>query len=395
MRLFHQPLWLGAVGRPGATSLATLYAASTFYRALLITVLPLLAHRLLGDAQKVSVFYFLVSVATVSVSLAIPTLVRRFARRWVLTGGGVAAPLGMLLLATGETWGLILGMPVYVFGNTCVELCINLYVLEHVHRKELARFEPRRVFFAAGAWVVGPWLGVFLAEKGLPVVFAASAMGAAVMLGYFWFLRMVEHPAVPPMRQPPPNPLRYFARFFRQPRLRLAWVLAYGRACWWAVFFVYGPILMVSTGLDAISAGAVISVGMCTLFLARLWGMAGRRWGLRRMLMIAYAGTGVATIAVSFAAGLPGLVAALIVFSAFVAGAIDGAGNVPFLRAVHSYERPEMTTVFLTYREAAQFTPPGVFAMLLKLAPLPAVFVATGAAMFVLSWYSRYLPRRL
>ncbi|MEX2643391.1 MAG: MFS transporter [Acetobacterales bacterium] len=395
MRLFHQPVWLGAVGRPGATSLATLYATSTFYRALLITVLPLLAHRLLGDAQKVSVFYFVVSCATVVVSLSIPMLVRRFTRRWVLTFGGLAAPAGMALLASGEVWGLVLGMPVYVFGNTCVELCINLYVLEHVQRKELARFEPKRIFFAAGAWVVGPGLGVWLAEEGLDLVFALSAAGAFVMLAYFWFLRLADHPAVPPMRQPPPNPLRYFARFARQPRLRLAWLLAWGRACWWAVFFVYGPILMVSTGLDAATAGAVISVGMCTLFLARLWGMAGRRFGIRRMLVAAYVGTGLVTIAVSFAAGLPWLVAALLIASAFAAGAIDGAGNVPFLRAVHAYERPEMTTVYLTYREAAQFTPPGLFAVLLQLIALPAVFAVTGAAMFALAWYSRYLPRRL
>jgi len=114
MRSLHGAVWLGAIGHPGITSLAALFAASTLYRALLITVLPLLAHRLLGDAQRVSLFYFLVSSASVGGSLALPWLVRRFRRRFVLTFGCLAAPAGMALLAVDTLPGLALGMPIYV-----------------------------------------------------------------------------------------------------------------------------------------------------------------------------------------------------------------------------------------------------------------------------------------
>jgi len=395
MRNLHVPVWLGAVGRPSVTSLAALYAVSAFYRALLITVLPLLAHRLLGDAQKVSMFYFLVGTTTVAGSLAIPWLVRRFSRRAVLTFGALSAPAGMALLATDGVMGLALGMPIYVFATTCVEICLNLYVLEHVQRRDIGRFEPTRVFFAAGVWLVCPWLGIQLGTIDGWLPYAVGAAGSLAMLGYFWILRLVDHPAVPKMKQPPPNPLRYFPRFFRQPRLRLAWVLAFGRASWWTTFFVYGPILAVTAGLDASTTGAIVSLGMGSLFLARFWGMVGRRWGLRRMLVCAYAATGVVTVGVGLAAGLPWIGAVLLVLSAFAAGAVDGAGNTAFLRAVHPHERPEMTTVFVTYRDAAQLTPPGVFSVVLRLFDLPAVFVTIGGAMFVLSWYARYLPRRL
>ena len=395
MRSLHGAVWLGAIGHPGITSLAALFAASTFYRALLITVLPLLAHRLLGDAQRVSLFYFLVSSASVGGSLTLPWLVRRFRRRFVLTFGCLAAPAGMALLAADSLPGLALGMPIYVFGSTCVEICLNLYVLEHVQRKELGRFEPLRIFFAAGAWMLGPWLGVELAALAAWAVYLASALACLAMLGYFWLLRLADHPAVPAMTLPPPNPLRYFPRYFRQPRLRLAWVLAFGRSCWWTTFYVYGPILAVTSGLDAEAGGAIVSLGMGSLFLARFWGMLARRWGLRRFLVGAYAATGTVTLTVAVAAGVPWLGAALLIAAALVAGSIDGAGNTPFLRAVHPHERPEMTTVFLTYRDAAQFVPPGLFSVLLKVADLPAVFLVSGGAMFVLAAVARYLPRRM
>lgn len=399
MRSLHVPVWLGAVSSPGITSLAVLWAVSSFYRALLITVLPLLAYRLLGDARQVSLFYFLVSIVSVGGSLALPWLVRRFRRRFVLSFGALAAPAGMALLAIEEPWSLALGMTLYVFANTCVEICLNLYVLEHVQRREIGRFEPMRIFFAAGAWTAGPWLGVQLAQVAPWLAYLVSAAGALTMLGYFWLLRMTDHPAVPVMKQPPPNPLRYFPRFFRQPRLRLAWVLAFGRSCWWTTFFVYGPILAVTTGLDAATSGAVVSLGLGAMFMARFWGMVSRRWGLRRMLVGAYAATGIVTIAVGLAAGPLAVaawaVAGLLVASAFAAGAIDGAGNTAFLRAVHPYERPEMTTVFITYRDAAQFTPPGLFAVLLRVFELPAVFLLVGGGMFLLSATSRYLPKRM
>jgi hypothetical protein len=54
-----------------------------------------------------------------------------------------------------------------------------------------------------------------------------------------------------------------------------------------------------------------------------------------------------------------------------------------------------MTTVYNSFRGVSQTVPPGIFAVLLKVFELPAVFVAGGAAMAGLAWLCRYLPRRL
>jgi hypothetical protein len=54
-----------------------------------------------------------------------------------------------------------------------------------------------------------------------------------------------------------------------------------------------------------------------------------------------------------------------------------------------------MTTVYATYRDASQLAPPGIFALLLKMFSLPVVFVAGAAGMLALSYYARFLPRRL
>lgn len=395
MRGLHVSAWLGAVARPGATSLAILFALATFHRALLITVLPLLALQLLGDPQMVSLFYFGASIFGVAGSLGVPWTVRRITRRRALTAFLGIGILSLGLIGFGGTAGLLIGMPLFVLSQSAAEICLSLYIMDHVGRREIGRFEPKRIFFAAGVWLIGPWLGVRLGEVWGWLPFVVGIAGISAMLGFFWFLRLTEHPAVTAGPKRTPNPLRYFPRFFSQPRLRLAWILAFGRAAWWSTFFVYGPIYAIALGFEPSTAGALISIGMGALLAARLWGRVSARWGLRRLLVAAYTATGVVTILLAPAGEIAWVGAASLVLSAFVAGAIDGAGNTPFLRAVRPLERPEMTTVFVTYRDAANLVPPGIYTMLLAVAPLPTVFVVAGGSLLVLARYALYLPKRM
>src|SRR3546814_19609891 len=68
----------------------------------------------------------------------------------------------------------------------------------------------------------------------------------------------------------------------------------------------------------------------------------------------------------------------------------DALGNIPFLRAVRHYERSEMTSVFRTYIEASQLLPAAAYAVVLTVAPLPAVFVVLGLILLISAWYARY-----
>ncbi len=396
MRNVHLPVWLGTASAPRARTFALLFTLSTLARAFLVTLIPLQALTLLGDAQKVSVLYFGISLTNLLGSLSIPWLIRRIRRRRVFSLGALSMAAAPLVIALGTLPGLITGMALLVFGLACLEITLNLYLMDNIPRQQMGRFEPQRLFYAAGAWVVGPWLGVYLQNQFSDwVPFVLSSAVALATLGTFWVLRLTDNPAVAPAKEPPPNPFHYLVRFFGQPRLRLAWILAVGRSGWWAMFFIYAPIFAVDAGLDEVTAGAVVSVGAAALFAVPLWGWLARRYGVRRLLVCGYVASGLVTLGIAVASGIPWLAVVVLIAAALATGAIDGAGNVPFLRAVHPTERPEMTTVFATYRDASQLAPPGVFALLLKMFSLPAVFVAGAAGMLALAYYARFLPRRL
>ena len=64
-----------------------------------------------------------------------------------------------------------------------------------------------------------------------------------------------------------------------------------------------------------------------------------------------------------------------------------------FLRAVHSYERPQMAGIYRTYIEMGDLLSSALYAALLSFFDIPAVFVAAGMIAFLGATLCRYLPR--
>jgi MFS family permease len=243
MREFHLPVWLGAAPVSHSVVFALLFFIESIARTILLTVVPLQAYRILGDAQQVSLLYFVAGLIGIAGSLTIPWLVRRLRRRRVFTLGSLAMVLAAILFIREDAFGLFVGLALMAFATSCLGIAMNLYVMDHIQRRDLNRFEPMRMFLSASAWAVGPWLGVWLAANVQAYApFVLTMASSAATLGFFWYLRLSDNPAVASAPLRSPNPLRYLPRFFGQPRLRLAWALAVGRSGWWQLFYVYGPI---------------------------------------------------------------------------------------------------------------------------------------------------------
>ena len=386
-------VWVASHATQGINSIALLFALATIARALLVTLIPLRALDHFGSAQSVSVLYLCVSIAALAGNLCVPVLIQLMRRRWVLFLGLGMQVVGAPLLSAESTPWFVAGMVVQALGVAASELTLNVFLLDHVPRRDLARVEPLRLFYAGIGWTLGPWLGVYLWEHIAWLPFASAAAGAVLVGIYFWWLGFIDLPKKTYER--PSNPLRYLPRFFAQPRLVLAWCLAFGRSSWWVVFYIYGPIYLIQIGTEASTTAAIASLANAGIFLVKIWGRVGRRYGLRRLLFWGYGLTCALSLVVTVLPGVPWIIGAALLAATLGASVIDGAGNVPFLRAVHSYERPEMTSVFMTYRDTAQLIPPAIFSLLLRVIALPHVFAVSAAGLLVLIIYIKHVPRRL
>lgn len=387
-------VWTRAVVTPGAVVFALLFALDSMARASLATVIPIVALRVLGNARDVSILFSAVGWVGVGLSLFIPAIVRRYRPRWVYTVGAGLLVVAPLLLALDNLTGLAGGMLARVLAAACLLNALNLYIMAYIRRRDLARSEPIRTFFAAFAWTTGPFLGVWLYTSVSPWATYLLSGGCAVLLiAYFWRLRMEYGPALPADEPARTSPVANIRRFVAQPRLRLAWVLNFGRETWWAMFFIYGPLYMVTHGMSETAGAALVSCGTALLFTTPAMGWLGRRIGLRIFLMGGFLLMAVATLSAAAMTDRPGHVAAALLVAAVGVVALDSVCVVPFLRAVRARERPEMTMVFSMYRDLAGLVPTAVFAGLLSFFDMWSVFAATGLGLAACAWLARWIPR--
>lgn len=394
----RHPIWLPALKMPGAHTFAILYAVESFARASVSSVIPIQIYDILRDEQAVSLVYTAVAFTGISVTLFMPLLIERFARRWVYSAGVAGLILGALLFLTPWLWSQMAGMLCRVMGASALSITLNLYIMDHIRKTQFIRAESIRMAWSTFAWTGGPTLGVVLyVNYGILAAQAVPIVTGLVLLGLFWFFRLSDNPMIRPGATRPASPIANIGRFLRQPRLRLAWLIAFGRSCFWTTFFVYAPILMVTSGQGELAGGMIVSAANALLFSALIWGWAGRRFGARNVMSTAFVVTGAMLIGAGAAGAQAPIAAAIcLLLAAFFCIALDALGSTAFMRSVRVWERARMTAVYRTYLDLSELLPPLVYSVTLAFFGLGSVFATLGVFVIgcgVVTFV--YLPRKM
>jgi MFS family permease len=376
-------------------SITLLFCFETFSRGLLLAIIPLKVLAEIGSMRGVALFYAGVAVLGLGNSILVPRLVCRFGLRSVVAAAGILALTGVALLSAENLWVMAFGQAIRVLAQSCLEISMMAYMMARVPRSSLGQFEPIRIFFQGAALALSPWLGFQLKEQfGGTTPFLLAAVGGAIILGFAVL-------TLPPLRPDlgtslSRSPRETVVRFFSQPRLRLAWVLALIRSSFWVVFYIYAPVFAVACGWSQSQGAALLSLGMVPLFLVPLWGRVSRRFGARLLLTGGYVSGAVFLAITAIGAVLWPSIAPILFLSAAVGAAmLDGSGNVPFLRATHPHERAAMSGIYMTYRDVSQFAPIAVFSIILSFTELAWAFAASAALFLVAGGLAQSIHPRL
>lgn len=379
---------------PGPVAFVSLFAVETLSRAFLAVVLPVAALGALGDARNVSLAYTGAVLLVLAASQAIPVLVRRFGAHRVYVLAALTMALVPLCLAAATGPGVIAAIVLRGLAAAAGMIALQLMIMTHTGRRDLAKIEPLRVFSVAGVWSAMPLAGIKVYEQVAPwAAYGVTLVFCLLLLVHLALLRVERGP---PRGLPAPTrfaPLRNFKRYMAQPRLRLAYVLNMARESWWALLFLYVPIYMVTSGMGADAGGYLVSACLAMLFTTPLFGGLARRVGMRPVVMGGFILTGIGLVLAALATPWPLVFAACVLGTTAGAIALDSVSLVTFQRAVHARERPEMTVVFVTYRDVAALASTAVFSLLLSFFGLWCVFAATGLWLLASAWLARYIPR--
>ncbi len=390
-------VWTSRLTTPGAGAFAVLFGLQALIRALVTVALSVQTMEIMGSDEAVSTLFLIGSVAALCIVFVIPRLAEWMgrARLCSLAVLLVAASLGLFVLR--EPSSQVAGFVLRTSGIAVLFAVLSMFIMDHVRRDELGRSEPLRMLSVGIAWTAGPVLGVQIEILWGPwAPFAASGVVTFVLLIYFWVLRFRN---LPILRSAKPrrfeSPFANLAGFVAQPRLVLAWLHALGRGMFWASFVIYTPLFALEAGLGAGMGGLLVSLGSGFMLLMPLWGWTARRFGIRRLSLIAFPVSAASMTAAGLLSGWPWLSALLIVCGACAMTAIDGYGNALFFRACKAAQRTAMTPIFSAHRDLANIAQAGLFAVLLSLFPVKIVFLTLGLVLFGLTLLATRIHRRL
>jgi ACDE family multidrug resistance protein len=395
--MFHRrPLALTQLSGNTSTNLARMSAIEGFSRSVLVSIVPLVALETLGSKEKVALVYLIAGVLTLCITLNLGTLERLIGRRWLVTLGGVILILAAVSLFARSTILLPLGIGLRSAAASIYTVCMSLYIMDYIGKKELTLNESRRMQYAGAAWLVGPFTGSWLVENGyLNMPFVLSGIAASLMLRYFWKLRLGDNKVVSKAQSQAKNPWHAIKRYSGQKRLRIAYGITLSRSCFWVTLFIYGPIYVIEAGLPVWSAGVLLSGVSGLLFFSPMIRRASQRFGTRQVIYTGLTITGLSLVALGLL-GEPtpwGLVF-------WVTGALGGVlldvlGNIPFMKNVKPHERVAMTTIFSTWREASELLTPLLVSAVLVVFPFHVFFFVLALMHFSSAISTSYLPKRL
>jgi MFS family permease len=381
--LLQRPHMLQQLDKDVGRSLAMLCGLEGLGRAIMVGLMPLVALEVLGSKQAVTNAYVGGGCLALFVTLNVGRLESWMPRRWVVTGGLLSLVVAANFFLFVDNWLLAIGIGLVAVAAGVFSVCLALFIMEYIDKRDFVRNESRRMFNNGLAWTVGPTLGLWLytsVDERLPFI---AAIGAAlVSLGFFWVLRLGANPVLVKPRSRAPSPMRNIPRFFRQRYLRIAYAVTVVRGMFWVSFFVYAPIYVIEAGLSRFWIGIMISSVSALLVFSPVVERMAARYSARRVIILGFVIiglglTGLAAIGDARLLGLPVWMAA-----AIGATMLDVLGNIPFMRMVKPRERLPMTTVFSTWRELSSLVAPGLAALVMLVAPFWAYYLVVAALCF-------------
>ncbi len=156
---------------PGPGTFATIYALDSAARALTATVIPLHAYSIYKSIAAsnadsyVGTTYSAVAIISFFGTFLTPFVIHRLGRNATYAVGMLCCVVGMMGLATSTIPGLGLGLVGRALSGVVGSVCLILFIVDFIPRRNLVRSETLRLFTSCLAWGFGPVIGVELYER--------------------------------------------------------------------------------------------------------------------------------------------------------------------------------------------------------------------------------------
>ena len=390
------PVRIAQERTPSGLTLAGIYGLDNISRAVISSVIAINGLEIFGNAYGLSVSLFISSLICIPIILSAGFLITIFSRKILFSISCFFALFSVPLFLQNTPEGFILGNIFRMSTAGIIMMCISLYTMDFISKKQLANAESRKIFMAGGAYVIFPGIGTWTyVNVGPESPFLLSGIFIIFLGVVFWFLRIKEAQKIEKPKSGYLSIRKNILAYFSNPHMRIAYLIAVTRSSAWVVFFIYAPVYLINLGVDTQYVGFVMGAIISILFFSSYFAQLATYIGIRKSIFYSFFISGICFCLIGIIPTNIFLGIILLVLATLGIDMLDIIGNIPFMRMVTPRVRTEMTTVFSTWRELSLALTPGLSALILTIASMSGIFAILGVTLIVVAFSTKKMPLRV
>ncbi|MDP2629027.1 MAG: MFS transporter [Nanoarchaeota archaeon] len=262
----------------------------------------------------------------------------------------------------------------------------GLIVSDKSKKRELSKNEGLVYTFSNLAWVIGPLIAGFVSSKyGLNMVFAVAALFFLISIILFRNFRVIDNRVE---KKVDGNLLKVLFDFFKNKNRVFCYILSGGVNFWWALIYIYVPILIVDSGYSSSEVGYFLFAAVFPLLsFEYFFGKIAGRTGFKKIFFMGYLIMGILGILCFFTDSLF-FILAFLVLASVGASMVESTTEAYFFDIVPAkqkdkYYGPYNTTIDVNYTIASFLG-----AVILSFLAFKFVFLLFGFVMIFISFIS-------
>jgi len=277
-----------------------------------------------------------------------------------------------IIAILGALWYLIGSIRITAFG---------IMVANNSKRKELSKNEGKIYAIVNIAWVIGPLLAGFIADKlGYSKLFFISATIMLIAIIIFNLLKIKKKEKT----RKPEKIIKTFFEFFKNKKRLASYFLSGGINFWWTLLYIYIPILIINSGLTNKTVGLFIfAVAVPTVIFEIPFGKLAGKIGFKKMFVLGYSILAFSALVCFFITNIYTILIILIL-SSIGAAMVEPTTEAYFFDIIKESEREKYYPPYNSTIDLNVLLSSLSAALILLLFPFRSIFILFGVAMVIM-----------
>lgn len=278
-----------------------------------------------------------------------------------------------------------LGLVLSIFSSLRINT-LGIIISDKSKNSEISKNEGIIYTFANTAWLIGPLVSGFLAEKyGTKEVFLIAALIILLSVILLKFFKITDPRK---SKRIDKNLFKIVKEFFKDKNRVLSYIASGGINFWWGLIYTFIPLYILESGFGEIWVGYFLfAIVVPLIFLSYKFGKIATKKGFRKMSFEGYLIIGLISLTCFFISN-PLLILGFLVLASIGGAMVESTSEAYFFDIIKSKQREKFYGVYNTAIDVNYLIASFFGAIILLIFPFKFLFLLFGIGILIISLLS-------